>query len=345
MIPQSPERDVLSHSTVQEVLSFKRDIHMYIDVGKDDSISTALKLMLEGDVLSLPVYEESGGKRKYVDLVTIEDIRNHIISWDGLDDEIKHQELGGKSRGPTVLEEPVSNIVSKPHSKPPVISINSSLDELLALFSECRRHRVLVNMSEGDESPPVSLTQSDLLRFLNHNNHKFGAYFDLAVSEIAKLQGASAIVSDNSSHLATIKIRETALNGFQKLRDLHLGALGILDGDGRLVTELAGTSLRWLTEDKINLLGRPVLAYLFGLNCSISAPYICRKEFTISQVTMGLLRTKARRAWILDSMNRPIGVITLNDLLSVFQTSPQQTVASSRMNIQSYAARTIKNAH
>ena len=120
--------------------------------------------------------------------------------------------------------------------------------------------------------------------------------------------------------METANIHDTALSAFKKLHDLRLGALGILDADGSLVTELAGTSLRWLTSSNIHLLGKPVLAYLFGLNRSITVPYVCRDGFTISQLATGLLKTRARRAWVVDRMNRPIGVITLTDILSMFQS-------------------------
>ncbi|KAJ1676699.1 hypothetical protein EV182_007662, partial [Spiromyces aspiralis] len=168
MVSLTPEMQLLSSLSVQDVLDDKADPHMRHTVADTDTIQTALKLMQAKDVLSLPVYhqQDTAGKRHYIDLVTIEDLRDYIISWPELKDEIEYQELYGRARGSTVLSTPLANVINRPHQRPATIAPDAPLQDLLRLFSESHRHRVLIRSPENStaDSPPIGLTQTDVLR-------------------------------------------------------------------------------------------------------------------------------------------------------------------------------------
>ncbi|KAJ2495106.1 hypothetical protein IWW47_004242 [Coemansia sp. RSA 2052] len=123
--------------------------------------------------------------------------------------------------------------------------------------------------------------------------------------------------SSQKKLLPTLTIRDSALSAMKLLRDSHTSALPVVDIDGRLIAEIAGTGMRYLTQDKIGVLGKPVLAFIYGLQLPKANPYVIHEHFTMSQIMTGLLRMKnSYRAWLVDNEERPICAISTTDILS-----------------------------
>ncbi|KAJ2008490.1 hypothetical protein H4R26_000186 [Coemansia thaxteri] len=174
--------------------------------------------------------------------------------------------------------------------------------------------------SDGSTSRMWGLTQHDILHFIQHNNHLLGhAILDTSVSDISSTKPltATAAQEKRASHLPILTIRDSAVSAMKQLRDSHTSALPVVDVHGRLVTELAGTSVRYLTETKLGLLGKPVLAFLYGLGLSAATPYVIHEHFNLSQILTGLLlRMNTDRAWLVDAEDRPICAISTTDILN-----------------------------
>ncbi|KAJ2492829.1 hypothetical protein IWW37_001127 [Coemansia sp. RSA 2050] len=176
---------------------------------------------------------------------------------------------------------------------------------------------------DGDDegtSQMWGLTQYDVLHFIQHHNHQVGhPILDTPATSIAStkpLSSAAVIAQSSSGLLPALTIRDSALFAMKQLRDSHTSALPVVDIDGRLVAEIAGTGMRYLTEDKIGYLGKPVLAFINGLQLPKANPYVIHEHFTMSQVMTGLLRMNQDRAWLVDSEERPICAISITDILS-----------------------------
>ncbi|KAJ2516930.1 hypothetical protein GGI11_003308 [Coemansia sp. RSA 2049] len=157
------------------------------------------------------------------------------------------------------------------------------------------------------------LTQYDVLRFVQHHNHELGhGVLDTTVGEL---------VMGRRHHRplpARVAVRDSALHALRRLADARASALPVVDGDGRLVAEVAGASLRGLTTQSIALLGKPVLAYIFGLRIPPRTdPYVVAPSFTVAQIMYGMLRINCRRAWVVDSRERPLAVVSLADVLGL----------------------------
>ena len=93
-----------------------------------------------------------------------------------------------------------------------------------------------------------------------------------------------------------------------------------VDSNGALVAEMSAADLRGLNPDRIQHLNRPVLVYLKTCQNegNVKQPLSCRTKFTLGQVLSGLVRNHGHRSWLVDEENRPIGCITLSDVLSLF---------------------------
>ncbi|KAJ2379929.1 hypothetical protein GGI05_006477, partial [Coemansia sp. RSA 2603] len=174
-----------------------------------------------------------------------------------------------------------------------------------------------VEYLDGGNVVVCGLTQYDVVRFIQHHNHEVGHALDASAMDIAmeRMSGGAPMRLPQIPHLS---IRDSALYAMEKLRDTQASALPVVDNDGRLITEVAGTGMRRLNSRNIGMLGKPVLAFMFNLGMSVTQPYVVHEGFTLSQIMSGLLRMNCRRAWLVDRESRPIAVISLTNVLQHF---------------------------
>ncbi|KAJ2663601.1 hypothetical protein IWW48_001284 [Coemansia sp. RSA 1200] len=202
-------------------------------------------------------------------------------------------------------------------------SVDSGCSSLLSVSPSSSSHdeaedRVAGYLSSGgggggEQAGAVcGLTQYDVLRFIQHHNHELGhRVLDTTVAGIM-----TRLPPQHLFLTKKITVRDSALHALKQLSDAHASALPVVDYDGKMVTEVAGASLRSLTTQSIGLLGKPVLAYMFGLRIPLTDPYVVHPSFNVSQIMYGMLRINCRRAWVVDSDERPLAVISLADVLS-----------------------------
>ncbi|KAJ1725142.1 hypothetical protein LPJ53_000638 [Coemansia erecta] len=174
-----------------------------------------------------------------------------------------------------------------------------------------------VEYLDGSNVVVCGLTQYDVVRFIQHHNHEVGHALDASAMDIAmeRMSGGAAARLPQIPHLS---IRDSALHAMEKLRNTQVSALPVVDNDGRLITEVAGTGIRRLNSRNIGMLGKPVLAFMFNLHLSVTQPYVVHEGFTLSQIMSGLLRMNCRRAWLVDHESRPVAVISLTNVLQHF---------------------------
>ncbi|RKP39461.1 hypothetical protein BJ085DRAFT_30257 [Dimargaris cristalligena] len=88
---------------------------------------------------------------------------------------------------------------------------------------------------------------------------------------------------------------------------------------GPISTELASTHLRRITPRHLDLLAKPVVAFLLASQGDIPTPFVVRSRFTFGQCMAGLLQTASRRAWLVtDDDDHPTAAITLTDIIRAF---------------------------
>ncbi|KAJ2082109.1 hypothetical protein H4R24_001850 [Coemansia sp. RSA 988] len=344
----------LEKYTVRDVLEYRGNPQLYHTISDVGTIEDALTLMHDHDIVSLPVFDSSS--RSFVDIVSVYDIRDYIIHSKDLEKEVNFQLLSGRPSGnATVLQDTIAQVVQSRKHASQEISALAPLEELVRMFATHGQHRVLVadfdaeddvaakeyaaQVPEGDSKRKrlasidsgcsaaslqsgeaheavCGLTQYDVVRFIQHHNHELGNSLDTPALEVATTH--ESLRPSAPKHLPHLTVRDTALSALRLLHDTHNSALPVVDYDGRLVTEVAGANLRSLTSCNIGLLGRSVLAYMFGMHLPVTSPYVIHENFTLSQVMSGLLKMNCRRAWLVDGDERPVAVLSLTDVLNHF---------------------------
>ncbi|KAJ2846327.1 hypothetical protein IWW36_004404 [Coemansia brasiliensis] len=335
----------LEQYTVQDILEYRGNSTLFYSIDENNSIENALALMYAHDIVSLPVFS-TDSTHKFIDIVSVYDLRDYIMHAPELEKEVDFQLLSGRPSGKsTVLQDTIAQVVQSRKHASQEVSADMPLEELIRLFTTYKQHRVLVTnvptqanvqkvpdigRKRGDsidsgcsaasqsnsDTAVCGLTQYDVVRFIQHHNHQLGSLLDAPALAIA--QTHPSLRQAAPKHMPHITVRDTALKALATLSSTHASALPVVDYDGRLVTEIAGTSLRALTTRNIGLLGKPVLAFMFNLHMPVTRPYIIHENFTLSQIMTGLLQMNCRRAWLVDRDDRPIAVISLTDVLYHF---------------------------
>ncbi|KAJ2822777.1 hypothetical protein IWW50_004068 [Coemansia erecta] len=337
----------LEKYTVRDVLEYRGHPQLHHCTSEYSTIESALALMYAHDIVSLPVFTgPSSVDAAFIDIVSVYDLRDYIVHAQGLEKEVDFQLLSGHPSGAaTVLQDTIAQVVKSRKHASQEISARMPLEQLVRLFSTYEQHRVLIaNVNDADapaqvptgarkrggsvdsacsavsfqsDAPMVcGLTQYDVVRFIQHHNHELGPVLDAPISAVARVH--APLRPAVPGHMPHVTVRDTALNALTTMCNSHNSALPVVDRDGRLITEIASTSMRGLATGLLGLLGKPVLAYMFGLRVPVTSPYIVHENFTLSQVMSGLLHMNCRRAWLVDSEERPIAVISLTDVLNHF---------------------------
>ncbi|ORZ26440.1 hypothetical protein BCR41DRAFT_348321 [Lobosporangium transversale] len=330
----------LASKTVADVLNEKAQNHALIDIPVTATVEKVFETLQSNDILSVPVYRRFNNVKDYVAIIDTYDLLSTM-------EERGFTVESGSTPDTEYLSMPVAILVgmTKSSSKLWTCQPNLPLTQLIELFTKHRVHRILVleeipvkssdiesNENVLEEAEPQQepkgrlVSQTDVIRYLLAHNHELGPILDRTANSIAghALQFSDAYLDSASADKlkqapATITINNPAWTALQKMSSAHASCVAVVDTDGTLVSEMSAADLRGVNPSRIQDLNKPVLVYLKTLQGgNLKRPLSCRAQFSLGQVLSGLIRSHAHRSWLVDGEDRPVGCITLSDILSVF---------------------------
>ncbi|KAJ1648885.1 hypothetical protein IWQ61_009855 [Dispira simplex] len=251
-------------------------------------------------------------------------------------------------RWKTALSLPISSVLN--HTPPfRMFDTTTSLDDLLRYLAQRYHYQALVHTRinptevENESSPNptvVVITQTDLVRYLWQHHAEFPYLMDRKLPQLVDMLqsrgGISGVSSSTSTHsdrtvpVLTVSMDTSALWAFDRMWRHHVSALAITDKyqtteEASTMTyepisaELSVIHLRGITESRLDLLKRPVMAFLYAIQEEVPTPFVVRSRFTFRQCIAGLLQTGSRRAWyVADMDDRPLAVLSFTDILGTF---------------------------
>ncbi|GJJ68906.1 hypothetical protein EMPS_01252 [Entomortierella parvispora] len=328
----------LATQTVADVLKAKTTEHPLIDIHVSATVEKVFETLLSNDILSVPVYRIFNNVKDYVAIIDTYDLLSSMA-------ERGFEVESGSSPDTEFLSMPVAILVGMTKSSSKLWTCLSSLPlpQLFELFTKHRVHRILVleeipvrwdevDQEEAEAKPRQQpngrlVSQTDVIRFLLEHNHQLGSILDTTAEQTAGhalryaqeyLDTAAAVQLKQTP--ASITINCVAWTALQTMSTSQASCVAIVDSNGALVAEMSAADLRGLNPDRIQDLNRPVLVYLKTCQGkgNVKQPLSCRTKFTLGQVLSGLVRSHGHRSWLVDEENRPIGCITLSDVLSLF---------------------------
>jgi len=289
---------------------------IYIESGA--SVDQALHMMKQNNILSLPVFDPVGSQ--FIGILHMEDLLNYIAFFNFKDGKLSDTFENGKK--------PVSDIIGlAPEGKKIWITdVTDSVNDVMEAMTK-GVHRMLVRLPLRE--PPENIrpgfpetfseirlvAQKDVVRFLaerleGKSLHCLRLNVDRPINEL----------NLTWSKVLTMRDNESAIEGFQKMAREHMSALGIVDEKGELVANLSASDLRGLTSNLIHRLMMNVLDFLKESHRGNVPPVISVTDrYTVREIMTKMLAFNVHRIWIIDGYNmKPIGVMTLTDIISLF---------------------------
>ncbi len=171
-------------------------------------------------------------------------------------------------------------------------------------------HRAIVT----DGTHNKMLTQTDVVRWIS-TNHAFAKTLDKSLEALGLA----------TTKLISITEQDTVLEGFRRAGNQEVHAVAIIDSKrGRLLGNLSATDLKGLEVSSIRAVEQNVIAYLSQHNPYSLNPVIVYKGDSLRLVVNKMLTLHLHRVWVVDSELRPLGVVTMSDVISKFnEYSPE----------------------
>jgi hypothetical protein len=115
-------------------------------------------------------------------------------------------------------------------------------------------HRALIT-DALNSIPPAILTQTDLIRFALHSQAScsFSVDWNAPISESLKSCFRPVV---------SMTVKDTALQGYERIQAKKVAALPVLDEKSQLVSTLSKEDLRGLNVERIMKMNSPVLEFI-----------------------------------------------------------------------------------
>eukprot|EP01125_Pyxidicula_operculata_P022175 TRINITY_DN893_c0_g1_i1.p1 TRINITY_DN893_c0_g1~~TRINITY_DN893_c0_g1_i1.p1 ORF type:complete len:253 (+),score=88.11 TRINITY_DN893_c0_g1_i1:1956-2714(+) len=199
----------------------------------------------------------------------------------------------------------ISTAISNFSKRDPVKTVSPSqpLSSLIQLLSTY--HRVAV--VDGDNLVDY-ITQSDLIKFIYNNKQLLG---DLTSKSLSELNLASKGVE-------TVKDYNLVIEAFKQVAIKGISAVAVVDKDGHLVGDIGAHDMREINPegDMVDKLIMTTKNYLDHVKSRKPVPPHTVKSSESLGTLVSLLETnKIHRVYVVDDQNKPVGVVSLGDVL------------------------------
>jgi len=287
--------DLFQNVKLEQLLEEKKDL---IKVEGDTSVSKTLDLLKKENILSVPVYERG-------ELIGIADVFNIMMSTSFFEDQSKFEEIK------------IAHVVRK-SLKPSDLTILKHTDSLLtAMHFLCSHHQVLMSCPDrkGLKGSIIHqiITQSDILKFCSRNLNQISSQNEKLTTN---LQGLS-LVNPIGSKVIKISTNDSAYKGFVEMAKGKVPAVAVVDEFDHLMANLSASDLRGITSEKLSIVQLPVLEFLKIMQKAdkLFRPVTANASSKLSELILSMTCSLIHRVWAIDSGEKPIGVITMTDIM------------------------------
>jgi len=170
-------------------------------------------------------------------------------------------------------------------------------------------HRVLVPQKddEGKNSYRV-LSQSDVVSYLYKHKEEVIDIFSKKLSELGI--EAKGVISVPSS--------TTALECFKQMSVEKVPALAIVDNSNKIIGNISASDLRGINKRKLLKVVSPVTEFLLTQYGFLRDPITITFESSLGTAVGLLVNESIHRLWIVDAQHRPVGCLSLTDVINIF---------------------------
>jgi len=279
-------------------------------------VGAAFKTLAKHNILSAPVRAED--KQQYEGFIDVMDLLKYALTtitgeadekvqWATYARDIKTLQ----ARDVDISDTPISDVLAKfPTNKFCPVSQDGNLLQLVEdVFSTKQLHRAPVFDYSGPHERLVGvISQSDVARFLADNIEKLGPSIQQTLTELK--------ISHTLPSVISVSDQAPAVHAFFLMYYNKVSAVAVVDTDGKLVANISASDLRGVSKNGLSSLLYTVKSFLLRSRDIPRHPLTCKLQSRLAQVIVRLGLFHLHRLWIVDGDDRPVGVVTLSDLLA-----------------------------
>lgn len=265
-----------------------------ITAAKGSTVEEVLKLLVEKDILSVPVFDES--QNKFLGMFDRQDLVSMLLSM--LDD----------SKDPEDLEKDLASMPVEKAINKSLIDVFFSLSGTMSvnhLIEEFTRGLHRTTVKDEDETICNIVSQSDVARYV------VSKYATLDTVSKRALNTPLSNLGLRKQKVVTIEKSKPTVEGFRLIDETKVDALAVVDEEGHLCGTLSASDLRGLGTDMFARLKLPVAEFLEKQDKNVIAKY----EDSVKEVIEQILQTGVHRLWVLDEDGKPDNVISLTNVM------------------------------
>jgi len=107
----------------------------------------------------------------------------------------------------------------------------------------------------------------------------------------------------------------TVIDTIKYMKDFKCSGIAVVDKHNRIVANFSASDLIGLNEENFNLLQLPVKEYLTRVYTFPKPPVCVSETSTVEEVLLKITVHGVHRVYIVDESMRPLGLLTLTDLM------------------------------
>jgi len=265
-----------------------------------------MQLLQSNRIIAVPVWDEQG--KRWIGIIDMLDIvgAHGMLDWSSTTLDLR--ELFAKFRGSTMSAGEIIKL-SPRNQHLIIVCPGESLLNSMQYLTE--NHRILIGPRNSAEPKSFRLlSQMDIAREL--------AKTDLGANGKRKIEELFP-----SKAVYSIKEDDIARDAFEQMYKRNLSALAVVDQNGILVTNLSSSDLKTLDADNIGNIMLKVNQFLVAAHgVKPAVPIVCKPADHLEDILPKLLIAQVHRVWITNSVEHPVGVVSLTDITKQLTSSP-----------------------
>ncbi|KAJ3096769.1 hypothetical protein HDU97_005601 [Phlyctochytrium planicorne] len=262
-----------------------------ISVPPTSTIEEALAVMGKSNIISIPITSRVWPNR-YIAILSLLDILQFFLS--------NRIDLSSTVEAALTLDpEQESYRVFERDER-------DTLESTMIAFAK-GTHRILVT-DAMEKRKPMIVTQTDILRYMQKTP---SLYATSPISFSASLKSLGFV----RKTLASVRVDEPAIEGYKRMSQKRIAALPVVDKVGMVVDTLSVSDLRGLGGEMKKKVQLNVEEFVKASPTHKKVTLSVADSDTLADVLNLIVENRAHRAWVLDEMSRPVGVISQSDII------------------------------
>jgi len=298
--PPSDEFLLLLAKTYVEDIHGIEEKSEIITVEQKEPISSAFKKLIKHNLLAVPLILQDGSYYGFLEILD-------IIAWivNLLGEHVLTKEDVDIEKLEAFKSATVKQVMTYPISKKSIFRPFKLKTSLLSAMEELARgiHRIPV---VDDEGKLVNIiTQGSILKFIQKNMSLLGAKKEMKLF---------SMYFKSTQYVMSLSHHEKAIEAFRLLGITKVGAVAIVDDDGKLIGNCSARDLKrsasTLSHQFIARLFKPLSQYLGDQELVTATP-----NDTLELVIKRVVEKNIHRIYVLDEEKKPQGLFSLSDIL------------------------------